>query len=65
MLEATVRRTLIRHRFEVVDVTACEFVPNPVPDGLVPYAERISGFVERIPVVGRVGGSLRILAVKA
>lgn len=65
LLEATVRRTLIRHRFEIVDVTACEFVPNQVPDSLVPYAERISGFVERIPLVRRVGGSLCILAMKA
>ena len=65
LLAATVRRTLIRHWFEAIAVTACEFVPNQVPGRLVPYAERISGCLDRIPLVRRIGGSLRILAVKA
>jgi SAM-dependent methyltransferase len=65
LFEPKVRRMLIGHGFEVVDVTACEFVLNQVPDGLVPFAERISGFAEGIPFVRRIGGSLRILAIKA
>ena len=65
LFEPTVRRMLSRHSFEVIDVTPCEFVLNQVPDGLVPCAERISRFAEGLPFVRRVGGSLRILAVKA
>ncbi len=65
LFEPTVRRMLFGHGFAVVDVTPCEFVLNQVPDRFVPGAERVSRFLEGIPLVRRVGGSLRVLAVKA
>jgi SAM-dependent methyltransferase len=65
LFEPTVRRMLCMHGFDVVNVTPCEFVLNQLPDRFVPGAERVSRFLEGIPIVRRVGGSLRVLAVKA
>jgi ubiquinone/menaquinone biosynthesis C-methylase UbiE len=65
LLASTVRKSLRRNGFGIVLVTPCEFVLNQVPSRLVPIAEQISGSLEQIPVVRQLGGSLRILAVKA
>jgi len=55
---------LKKYNFRNISIVPCEFTLNNTPDKLIVLSENLSRFLEKVPVIRYLGGSLRIKAEK-
>ena len=60
----TLRQNLFRHHFDKVNVTPFDFLHPGIPRAFLPLAKPFTAFLEHVPLIKEISGSLAIQAVK-